>query len=448
MRTPLLLSTILACAAPVFAADADPQGYVVKVESGSIYLDLGEKAGAAVGQPFSVYTEGEELKHPVTGASLGKVTNTVAEGAVNLVMPMYSVGTLRAGSGEVKSGMRAKLGEAPKPAPAPSAPGAVAKDGVAFRAPRWKSPAFGFAVTGMAIADFRGEGKPTTALADKKTVSLYAYPPAQDQPLAQFVQPGVGPRIINLSAGDLNGNGRPELFVSLYNETFTRAETVVLEWTDGQWKKLTEFPWLVRQYQDPEGKPVLAMQQLVEDQTFPFSNIYRVTYNDGKYGPGKDAIRFKRVEFLYDFTQANLDGSKDPALLYQTSTNHVRVQFPGGFWKTPDAYLQTPTRLRWHGRLLEFHPQIPVAYDGAKATVYLIKNESALGSLSEPFGLFNGGIVEKQAWDGVALKPEWRTDLGGYSTSAVLVPGPQKPSDLAVAVTGTSGKSSVWILDP
>ena len=434
--------------APAAQPAADTVGYVVKVESGSVYLDLSEKQGAQAGQPFTIYTEGEELFHPVTKASLGKVQATVAEGAITLVLPTYSVGSLRAGSPAVSAGMRARLGAPPKTqAPAPAA-AEKNKDGVAARSPRGKGPTVDYKVTSMAAADFRGEGKAALALSDERTVNLYPYPMSDGQPLAQFVHPGVGPRIVSLSAADLNGNGRAELFVTLYNQTFTRMETVVLEYADGKWKQLADLPWMVRWFQDETGKPVLAMQQLVEDQTFPFSSIYPVVFKDGQYARGDKAIRFKRVEFLYDFTQANLDNSKDPALVYETSTNHMRVQFKDGFWKTPESYGQTPTRLRWHSRLLEFHPQMPVAYFGNKAALYLIKNNSALGSLSEPFGIFNGGQIERHEWNGVALEPVWRADLGGYSTAAALVPGPSGPTDLVVAVTGTAGKSSVWTFDP
>ena len=452
MKLPLSATLLFALCAPLAAqAPAEaPSGYVVRVESGSIYLDFTEKTGAAPGQPFTVYTEGEELLHPVTKASMGRIQTTVAEGALSVVLPTYSVGAVRAGSPEVKAGMRARLGQAPKPAAAPApAPQALnAKDAVPPRAPRLKGPTLDYKITGMAIADFQGEGKPSAVVADAKTINLYPFPLKDAQPLAQFVLPGVGPRIISLSAGDLNGNGRAELFVTLYNDTFTRMETVVLELVDGKWKQLADLPWMVRSFQDAEGKPVLAMQQLIEDQTFPFSSIYPVAYKDGQYARGDKAIRFKRIDFLYDFTQADLGAGKDPALLYETSTNHIRVQFKDGFWKTPEAYGQTPTRLRWHSRLLEFHPQFPVGYETGKTAVYLIKNNSMLGSLSEPFGLFNGGQIERHEWNGVSLEPIWRADLGGYCTAAALVPGPKNASDLAVAVTGTAGKSSIWVFDP
>lgn len=440
-----LLPVLLSWAAA--AAPEPPLGYVVKVESGTVYLDFGDKTGAAPGRPFQVYVEGEELKHPVGGRSLGRVETSVAEGRLTHVLPQYSMGTLLQGGAPVKAGMRARLGERVEAAPpAPPAAKPVEKTGLSGREPRWKSPALDMTVVALAAADFRGDGKTALALADKKTIGLYAYPPKQLQPLAQFVLPGVGPRVLGLTAADVNGNGRAELFVTYYNETFERAETTVLEWTDGQWKALADIPWLVRAYQDGSGRAIPAMQQLLADQSFPFSSVYALTWSDGKYVRG-EPVRHKRVEFLYDFTLATLEPGKDPALLLVTPNGRLRVQFAKGFWRTPEAYGQTPTRLRWHGRLLEFHPSSPVLYEKGQAGVFLVKNASALGSLSEPFGLFNGGAIERHGWTGVALAPQWRAELGGYAAALQLVPGEAGP-ELAVAVAGTGGQSAVWVFDP
>lgn len=426
-----------------------PGGYVVKVESGSVYLDFTEKTGAVAGQPFSVYTEGEELKHPVTGQSLGRIESTVGKGKITQVMAMYSVGSVEPGAGGIKPGMKARLGAVP-PAPvvpaAPVAAPAAAAEGT--RAPRWKSPMFKFQIAGMAVAEFE-QGKLGTALSDGKKIYLYDYPPADNKEKASFELPGSAIRVLSLDAADLNGNGRAELFVVAYNQTFNRVETTILELDGGQWKQLAQTPWIARAIQDPDGNQVIAAQQLVDDQTFPFSGIYPLAYQDGKYATTKKSLKPKRVDWIYDFTNANLDGS--PSTLYLTSLSHIRVQFDNGSWKTTEAYEQTPVRLRWpnsDGRLLEFHPPMRVAKDAAgKQVLYVSRNLSMLGSISEPFGLFNGGELQRKSWDGVSLVTDWKADLGGYSPSIAVV-GPAERRDVAVAIVGTSGKSAVWVYDP
>lgn len=452
-----MLSATLALCAVLAGAPAGAQsstatalGYVVRVEPPRVFLDLGASAGASVGRGFEIYTEGAELKHPVTGAVLGRVENVIARGQVSDVEPLYSVGTLSAPA-EIKAGMRARFVEA-APAAAPAAPSApAAAPEQTSVAPRWKSPGFDFEINGLAVADFSGAGKPQLALASPQAVSLYPYPPRDAKPVAQATLSGVSPRVLSMTAADLKGDGRAQLFVSLYDQAMDRVETRVLE-LDGQGKLqvIAELPFLVRGVQEASGRLVLASQQLVEDQTFPFSGIYPLVYKDGKFEQGSPSLAHKRADFLYEFTHAELDGK--PAMLYLTDTNHLRVQFDSGYWKTRDAYGQTPVRLRWpqtgDGRLLEFHPPILAGTVGGQTRIYAISNHSMLGSLSEPFGLFNGGDAERMSWDGVALKTDWKADLGGYSTALQLVPGPENPADLVVAVAGTSGRSAVWIFNP
>ncbi len=447
---PLLASAASAVPPAAALPPAAASGYVVRADSAGVYLDLGASAGASVGQPFQVYTEGEELKHPVTGASLGRIENVVADGLITQVAPLYSVGELSKPA-QVKIGMRARLGERPVSQPQVQAPPAV-QGGVPMRAPRLRGPSFDFMIHGLAVADFSGQGKPQLALASPTGVSLYPYPPTTSKPAAELTIPGVAPRVLSIDAADVNGNGRAELFVAVYNQSMNRLETEVVELDDkGALKIIAELPWLVRALQQPSGEKVIASQQLVDDQTFPFSGVYPVVYKDGKYAQGTPAFKHRRADFLYEFTYATLD--EKPAMLYYTSNDHVRVQFDSGYWKTRDAYGQTPVRLRWPqdsaGRLLEFHPLVVAGRpDGKTTSLYAIRNLSMLGSLSEPFGLFNGGEVERLSWNGVALATDWKADLGGYSTALQLVPGTEKPSDLVVAVAGTSGKSSVWIFDP
>ena len=95
---------------PPPSLDLDIIGYVVRVDtsSDSIYLDLGEKSGAEVGQNFIIYKEGDELTHPITGQRLGRMEMKLAEGSVREIHPGYSVGSVGKLFGKMTSGMRAR----------------------------------------------------------------------------------------------------------------------------------------------------------------------------------------------------------------------------------------------------------------------------------------------------------------------------------------------------
>ena len=299
----------------------------------------------------------------------------------------------------------------------------------------------------MAIADLEGRGALHAALAQPKKVSVFSYPFSDNKPLAVFTHPGLNFKMVSLEAADLVGDGKARLFASLYNQNFERFETVVLEYDGKELKKLAEIPGVVRAYQDETGKRLLAVQQLSEDSTYPFAKIYRLAFKDGKYSAGDPVPHPTRVVWVFDFTTASLDGSA--AVLSLTSTDHLRVQFgKGSPWRSADPYGQTPVRVSWQGRLLDFHPPMPVRYEDKKAQVYLAHNISKLGMLSEPFGFFERGEIYRKSWNGVAFEDDWKADIGGYCTGLALVTPPGKPQELAAAVVSSTGKSSVWTYDP
>lgn len=441
---------LLACAS---GAAESAAGYVVKVESQAVILDFNEKTGAAVGQGFSIFQEGEELKHPATGKSLGRLEKTVAEGSLREIFPQYSVGALSSIAAPVAVGMRARLkplAAAAPPAPMP-APAPRAETPSGGRQPLWRGPSFDYPATALAVADCRGDATLAAAVSDGKNVYLYAYPPQDAKPLAQFAAPGTAPRILSLEAADINGNGRAEIFASLYNDALARFETVVLELDPaGQLTKIADLSFLVRGFQDAAGRPQLATQQVTSDASFPFGAIYPLTYQDGRYAPGKPAVAFtgRKPDWVFDFTLLTLDGK--PATAFLTNREVVRVQFKKGSFKTPEDYCQTPNRVRWSGdRLLQFRPRLPALYDEKGfAGIFLVKNIAAFGGLAGPFGIFSRAQIERLNWNGVALAQAWNAPLGGYCAGISLVSSAAQAPQIAVLVVGTAGQSSLWAYEP
>jgi hypothetical protein len=443
MTLPLFLVVGMA-----FAQGAD-RGYVVRADSAAVWLDLSAADGAAPGRAFEVYTEGEELKHPKTGASLGRVQEKLAEGRVASVAEKHSSGTLSSGAGVVKPGQRVRwTSAAPSPSVETAAARAAAPEG--SRPAKTRGATLPFAVNGMAAGDFDGSGKPQLALAADKTVSLYSYPATDGKPLAETTLSGTGVRVLSLESGDLDGNGRAELFVSLYDDAFRRFETRVLERENGEWKKRADLPFLVRAYQDETGKRVLASQQIVDDKTFPFGGIFPLAYRDGKWVQGSPSVKAARADWLYGFTTAKL-GEGEPATFYVTNVRALRVQLGKKHWRTSDDdYQQSPVRVRWDDRLFEFHPPMLTRYDaaGSLEALYAARNIAALGGLASPFGLFTKSVLLAQKWNGLALEPQWRSELPGCVQGMALVEAAPGVPELAVAIRGSAGQSTVWTFAP
>ncbi|MBI4371650.1 MAG: VCBS repeat-containing protein [Elusimicrobia bacterium] len=425
------------------------KGYVVRAEAGTVWLDLTAADGAAPGRSFEVYSEGAELKHPVTGASLGRVRDAAAEGTIREVQDKFSTGVLT-GNGRAKAGQRARLtapaAAAPPAASAPAQAGASAEPG--RRAARTRGATLNYAAVGMAAGDFAGTGTPQIAVAAEDAVRLYAYPATDARVLAEAALGGTGSRILSLEAADLDGDGKAELFASLYDQGFRRFETRVLKLDGGRWAAAAELPFLVRVHQDPAGARVLASQQILDDRTFPLGTIYPVAYRNGRYIQDRPAIRHPRADWIYGFTTAGVS-KDDPAVILLTSVHALRAQFAKSSWRSPDEdYGQTPVRVRWNDRLLEFNPPMPAAYGPAGfEALFAARNFAALGGLASPFGVFNRGEVARKRWNGLAFETEWSAELPGCVQGLAIVSTAPGRRELAAVVRGAAEKSSIWTFD-
>ncbi len=422
-----------------------PKGYVVRADSATVWLDLTAADGAAPGRAFEVYTEGPELRHPITGAVLGRVRTRVSSGVVVEVFPQYSTGRLSSGSAQ--AGQRASLLAAPAPTQTPEPIPASDEDrpprDAARRSPKSRGAALDYEVVGMAVADFDGTGRPEVALASDDRLYLYAYPAADGKSLAEAPISGTGARVVGLSSARLDGDARASLLVSVYDGAFRRFETRVYKLESGRWLKSAEMPFVTRAMTDAAGKSVVATQQILDDSSFPLGRVYPLVYKDGRYAQGSPALDLARADWLFGADGARLGG--EAAVLSLTPGHDLRVQFAKGHWSTSEGgYGQTPVRVRWGERLLEFEP--PMAVDGD--TVYAVRNLAALGGLGSPFGLFNRGEIVRKRWDGLGLEDAWRAQVTGCTQGLALAEPQPGRRELLAAVRGAAGRSSVWVYDP
>lgn len=66
------------------------EGLVLELEGDRLYLDLGEEAGAQVGQEFTVFRKGDTFHHPLTGKPLGRYEDILGYAQVRRVLPRLS----------------------------------------------------------------------------------------------------------------------------------------------------------------------------------------------------------------------------------------------------------------------------------------------------------------------------------------------------------------------
>ena len=83
-------------------------GDVLEVAGNVVTLSAGRRDGVVPGIELSVYREGRELRHPRTGAMLGRTEQGVGRVVVEQVQEAYSTGRLTQGD-DVRAGDRARV---------------------------------------------------------------------------------------------------------------------------------------------------------------------------------------------------------------------------------------------------------------------------------------------------------------------------------------------------
>jgi hypothetical protein len=83
---------------------ASTRGVVVSVDGDNVVVDLDKQKGSYVGKEFKIYKEGVEIKHPITGAVLGKRRYYAGMIKITEVYDKYSVANIIEKKGEITPG--------------------------------------------------------------------------------------------------------------------------------------------------------------------------------------------------------------------------------------------------------------------------------------------------------------------------------------------------------
>ncbi len=199
-------------------------------------------------------------------------------------------------------------------------------------------------------ADLDGDGKQEYAFSDGGRLHIYRQEPAGWKELWTEAQKGVGdvdlehvsvsgaaitePQVIALDAADINGDGRPELFLT--EIVRNKVVTAVTEWKDGAYRRIAEVPAFLRAVSLPGRPPVLI--------GFPFDidHFYsgeprEYAWSGSAYVPGS-AFPLPPGVRLYGFSYADFG---DGRTLLVAFTDDDRLAVYAGnsmIWKSEATY--------------------------------------------------------------------------------------------------------------
>jgi len=455
MRTTTLFAALLFAVSPVRAAGLDRSplnpgedrhsgasapldGFVVKTDGRTVYFDLGSESGLLPHSIYDLSSLGDALKHPVTGESLGADVKPLGRVEILSVEEKYSTASpaqrelaLPAAGTKIRLALSERRAV---PAAAESSPAAGDKEG-AVRETLARSPMLPIEAVDISIGDVDGDGSEDTVLAGHREVAAFG----SDWKLkCRYEDTSTAGRFMSVESADVDGDGKAEIFAVANNKFFKRLETFVLDCADGKMTRRVSLPYTVRSFHDGSGLSVLGTQSVDVDGEYLGSDIFRLGYADGKYAKIGERIRHKRLEWIYGFG-FTLRGDA-PVLISYSKTDRIRIFFKKGSWSTPEKYGQTAERLTVRERELRFSPRLIIEQGGSGlAGVYTLRNIPRFFQMAAAFGQYSRAELHYLRWNGLALEPIWRGDLGGYAAGIA-----EKPESLLVAVVGADGNSSVW----
>jgi len=271
----------------------------------------------------------------------------------------------------------------------------------------------------FAAADLEGNGSLKYVFSDGARLHIYGQSATGwREEWAEPTVSGAGAiRYLNLDAADVNGNGKPELFV-----TEMRNGTVlshVVEYNEGLYQRIADVPGFLRVINYP-GMGSILIGQDYDPRSFFSGPPRQYIWTDGKYVLGSD-ISLPSGIGLYGFVFANV-GESSPLLMALAEKDHVVVYSKDTrIWRSEEAYQgigitvnkpMTDTagvisqsvaeadrsqKLRVPGRLLA----LDINGDG-KDEIVLAKN------IGDPFlGDYKQAEIVSLGWTGTRLEQRW-----------------------------------------
>ena len=275
----------------------------------------------------------------------------------------------------------------------------------------------------MDVGDVFGDGDEVLVLAEKQKISFYR------QEGNRLVAAGViddGPkfaRVVALNLADLNGNGRPEVYVSASagNEPLSYA----VEWNGSSFVRIFDRQrWYVRPLEMPGQGTILAGQQGGAQGPIG-SGVYQLTNKEGKLAQGQIIALPDEVN-LYDFVLADFTGDGETEIAVQTRQRELVLYNQAGneLWKGSGRYGFTQRFIGEASGTITDEPKNiqvlmrmvakDVDHDG-RPELIVMKNPQGFNAAMKTVANFTGGSVNVMGWNGVTFAARWSSgEIGSY----------------------------------
>jgi TolB-like protein len=292
----------------------------------------------------------------------------------------------------------------------------------------WKSSSLPVAVTGMDVGDVDGDGANEIVYSSINEVFVGRVKDGRFS-LITKIKGYTSDRFVTLDVGDINGNGRAEIFVNCQRNL--EAKSYVFEWTGNGLKPIVQdAKWYYRIIPSPSG-PILIGQESRGGESFFYGPIYKMRSGQGGYVPAGPLEVPKNRGNALSIGLVNFAGENQENVAFIGADSSLNIFSTGGqvVWEGQEKfggsifYLERPEpgSLAVASRPETYYyipPRIVVADadgDGQQEMIIATSEGSNWGRLLPNTRTLQKGEVRSQVFAQMSLREVWRSPLmAGY----------------------------------
>lgn len=377
---------------------ASSSGIVVAVDKENVTIDIGETSGAFVGKIYKVYRDGEEIKHPITGAILGKKRSYVATIKIIDIFDKISVGNVIDKKDEIRVSdsvvserpvkvsyeflnfekrieyiLNDELSKTNLLITDKNSPIKIVfeqqKDGMikvdilvnnktikniffadvnlgdergkayGATADLVRSEMFNYDLKSIALGFIKKDGKEYIVAADSNTVHIFFFDGKNFKKIEEIK--GEFKDIQSIETADLNGNGVDEIYISNIYEN-REARSYVYEFgEDEKFRQIGKsLPFLIRSIME-NGKKRIVVQRVSRSGEY-LGGVSYLNYAGGDFARGESIDNSENLG-IYGFGYSDIDGDGKKELIWVDDDFRLRV-YKGKqeIYRSVEIFNQTP----------------------------------------------------------------------------------------------------------
>ena len=231
-----------------------------------------------------------------------------------------------------------------------------------------------------------------------------------------------------MNVGDLDGNGRAEIYVS--NLSSTSVSSLVLEWDGSKLKKIVGGErWFLRVIEIPgQGKTLIGQRRVVGGR---FTGKVQFLKRDGDGLVSTGPVDLPRFANVFNFAIADLEGQGRHSTVLLDSSDFLRVYNSGKerIWRSDEPYGGSLTFMETGGTTKNWYFISPPIFitdvdEDGEREVMVCKNKSSAGRLWKRARWYSSGALHFLTYDPGGLSVKWTTQrqagpIVGYQVADV-----------------------------